>query len=363
MLSRGIADRIIKNIQKTIEYHINIMDSNGYIIASTDSSRIGSFHEGAGIVIDTKESVEILEDNPRKKVKQGINLPIEINEEIIGVIGLTGKIEEVRKYGLIIKEMTQILALNTLYIENNLLEIERENTIVEYLISNQDFGNFTDLEEMKVKSIIENAFRVIIFKFKDENGIDNSVYNRIYYYNILKEYFANCDCLIGVSNHYIHVILPKVVEETSLKKIVSKYELKNFRLGIGHLVDYLSDIRESFKIARYIVESDLEIHHFNEIEDQYIMATVNHTAAKLLINKLFSKIDKAEMKEMAQLIEIYIECNGSILEISKKLYIHKNTVQYRLDKVYKLTGYNPRKLEDIMILHLGIQLYKKNNSR
>ena len=41
---------------------------------------------------------------------------------------------------------------------------------------------------------------------------------------------------------------------------------------------------------------------------------------------------------------------------AEKLYIHKNTLQYQLDKIHALTGYDPRVFREGVILYLGLQL-------
>ncbi|WP_419773134.1 helix-turn-helix domain-containing protein [Helcococcus kunzii] len=41
---------------------------------------------------------------------------------------------------------------------------------------------------------------------------------------------------------------------------------------------------------------------------------------------------------------------------SKTLFIHKNTLQYKLNKLEKLTGYNPRTLDDFVVLKLAFLL-------
>ena len=48
--------------------------------------------------------------------------------------------------------------------------------------------------------------------------------------------------------------------------------------------------------------------------------------------------------------------NFDLLEISKKLYIHKNTVQYKIRKVIELTGYDPRNIQDAAVLILACKL-------
>ncbi len=66
--------------------------------------------------------------------------------------------------------------------------------------------------------------------------------------------------------------------------------------------------------------------------------------------------DKQDTKDM---ISSYIRNNGSITKASEELYIHKNTFQYRLNKIWEKTGYNPRNLEDLIILYIALELDKK----
>lgn len=56
---------------------------------------------------------------------------------------------------------------------------------------------------------------------------------------------------------------------------------------------------------------------------------------------------------------VFSKNDGSINLTSKELYIHKNTLQYRLKKIKELTGYDPRKLRDFSILYIATLLYRQ----
>jgi len=59
------------------------------------------------------------------------------------------------------------------------------------------------------------------------------------------------------------------------------------------------------------------------------------------------------------MLMVFSRNNGSINATSEELFVHKNTLQYRLKKVKEITGYDPRKLRDFTILYLAILLYKQ----
>lgn len=56
------------------------------------------------------------------------------------------------------------------------------------------------------------------------------------------------------------------------------------------------------------------------------------------------------------LINTYGKNNGSINKTADELFMHKNSIQYRLNKLYEITGYNPRNLDDYVILRLSFIL-------
>ena len=89
------------------------------IIAATNQERIGIFHEGAFITSQKKEKLIITEKEvPQLKgVKAGINLPIFFQDEVIGVIGITGDPETVTPFGEIIRKMTELLISENYYAE------------------------------------------------------------------------------------------------------------------------------------------------------------------------------------------------------------------------------------------------------
>ena len=50
-ISKNSATQIVNEISRLVKQNINLMDETGYIIASGDKSRIGSFHYGAYKII------------------------------------------------------------------------------------------------------------------------------------------------------------------------------------------------------------------------------------------------------------------------------------------------------------------------
>ena len=85
IISKTKMQRIADEIGDVINKHINIMDELGVIIASTDISRIGTLHGGARRIIEEKLT-QLTVDSSDNFIgaKNGINLPLFINEQCVG---------------------------------------------------------------------------------------------------------------------------------------------------------------------------------------------------------------------------------------------------------------------------------------
>ena len=85
--------QIVDEISQLVKQNINLMDETGHIIASCDKSRIGDFHYGAyKIITECLDEYYLKKDDKERGMKQGINLPLELDGEIVGVVGITGSV-------------------------------------------------------------------------------------------------------------------------------------------------------------------------------------------------------------------------------------------------------------------------------
>ena len=57
------------------------------------------------------------------------------------------------------------------------------------------------------------------------------------------------------------------------------------------------------------------------------------------------------------LLHTYFEEGCSLSASCEKLYMHKNTLQYNLDRIYRICGLNPRDFKDAVILYLAIKIH------
>ena len=91
-----------------------------------------------------------------------------------------------------------------------------------------------------------------------------------------------------------------------------------------------------------------------------ILNDIQADTRKKFIRSIFSGCSDEDISRMMECLHYYITYDGSLSKASAKLYIHKNTLQYKLEKIRLVTGYNPRKISEIGPLLLALYFSEIN---
>ena len=80
---------------------------------------------------------------------------------------------------------------------------------------------------------------------------------------------------------------------------------------------------------------------------------------QMFLDEVFKKdsIDKLD-SETLMTIQKFFDNSLNISETSRKLFIHRNTLVYRLDKIQKLTGLDLREFDDAIIFKVAMMVKK-----
>jgi len=70
----------------------------------------------------------------------------------------------------------------------------------------------------------------------------------------------------------------------------------------------------------------------------------------------WDKPSEKDFEEFSNILTVYEQENGGVIYTAEKLFMHKNTLQYKLNKIKRLSGYDPRNLKDFTILSLAFKL-------
>lgn len=135
-----MAAAFLKRLGEHLDCNINIMDRDGVIIASRDPSRVGSYHESARRLVESGSSIESIEEGPSlpSGVRPGVNLPLLLRGETIGVVGVTGNPREVEPVAYAVKTSVESMVELELYKEKAMRRQDRKNLFVSQLVYESD---------------------------------------------------------------------------------------------------------------------------------------------------------------------------------------------------------------------------------
>ena len=144
-------------------------------------------------------------------------------------------------------------------------------------------------------------------------------------------------------------------------------------VGIGTVASNINALAKSYKDACMALEigkvSDLDknIINYDNLGIARLIYHLPTTLCELFLDEVFKKesIDVLD-KETIYTIQKFFENNLNVSETSRHLYVHRNTLVYRLDKVQKLTGLDLRVFDHAIVFKIALMVQKylnSNNSR
>ncbi|MGJ9457946.1 CdaR family transcriptional regulator [Oceanobacillus sp. CF4.6] len=352
-ITSNLGQEIIKRVAKYTEIDINIMDKDGKIVASTDLGRIGEIHAGAVEVLHTKQELiideQLLTDYPG--TKQGVNLPIINNENISGVVGVSGNPEEMYKFTGIILTAVEVV-MEQLHIERQ--EYFQETQLsywLQQLLHPSGF-NQAELEEAADYSLqvnIRSDWRVIVLY--GEIGRDVLAIIR----REITSMKLNTLFTMPFFENEIIITIPASFDRVELfSEMLLGMTGKDSEIGVGETGFGLPGIRNSYMLAKQALsfaERDQRISNSADWELERLIAAIDENEYKRVstgYEQSLLNLDEIYLET----IDIFLHMNLSIKKTAEDLHVHRNTLIYRLDQIYKKVGLEPRKFHDACILKI-----------
>ncbi|MGA9224770.1 MAG: sugar diacid recognition domain-containing protein [Mesobacillus sp.] len=364
-LNKQLAQEIVDRTMGIIGRNINVMDNRGIIIGSGDKNRIDNYHEGAVMVLDKGQGFAISEVEAKKLngVKAGINLPITFEGTIVGVIGITGPPDEIINYGELVR-MAAELSLQQAVLMN---EIQWDERLREEVVSQilHFEGKFDSL-------FLERSKRLGIDLELPRSAMIILTPDRKKSFSFLKNRLEKEDLFL--MQHDRIVILKKIPSgETTnvlsyLKKIaegwhngMKEYLKMDVKIAIGDYHDGLTGTAKSYLQASNTLIAGLKLEverHIFTYKDYYLPVFLLVASREGLtedLEPLIALLSRKDPKgELTETLRVYIETNGDMNGTAHQLYIHRNTLRYRLDKITEITGKDPRKTTELLHLYIAL---------
>lgn len=317
----------LKMLSETIKKTIDITNRTGFIMYSSDSVRVGS-------VVNNFDCISSLSLDKRH------NLFIHIENTDM--------------------EVSQLVRL---ILKDKIPEGAAEN-YQQFLTNIMDGYNYSEEDCRQFKLPYNCNYIVYCIGLFSEEYFNNA-------YSLISNSFCeNNSFRVFPSGNNI-IVLEKVDNFTdsvrtnaeTIKDIVNSELYTDVWIGIGNIHTGIMSIGKSLYEAREaarigkLFNIPKGIYIFRDILIERMVAQIPGDKVQELINEIFlENIGQALDEELIRTAQIMFQNNLNISDSSKVLYIHRNTLLYRLDKIQKHTGLDIRRFEDAVIFKLGLLL-------
>lgn len=370
LLTSSLAQPIVDHIMSIARQNINIMDNRGVIIASGQQQRIGSFHQGAKAAIDGVRTIEIF---PGDLVHYpgslpGLNMPIILYGQVIGVVGISGHPNAVRDVARMVKMVTELILEQEVLQEEARSQFQLRENFAALLLSDHAASNYDKLRKTAKllkygldlpRLVLAADLQPLLDQSPDHSGLSDLTVSRIKD-NLLKTLslsplIAPQDLIVFLENR---LIVFKHFEaqsrETAYKTWASGLQAllesgsPSLRLGMGSLVTDYTALGQSYQEALFALSvadpllSPAGIYDF-DILSLYLLKKVLTGESCQALESLKAKLtaDFMQKYDMKNTIVSLLNNNMNITHTAKKLYIHRNTLLFRLKKFKERTGLDP----------------------
>ena len=141
-------------------------------------------------------------------------------------------------------------------------------------------------------------------------------------------------------------------------------------VGIGTVAMHLRDLAKSYKEAQIAIEvgkvfdTEKYIINYENLGIGRLIYQLPTTLCEMFLQEVFKKnpIDALD-KETLFTIHKFFENNLNVSETARKLFVHRNTLVYRLEKIKKLTGLDLREFDDAITFKVALMVKKYLTSR
>ena len=146
--------------------------------------------------------------------------------------------------------------------------------------------------------------------------------------------------------------------------------MSQVRVSYGNPVSEIKSVSSSYKEAKMALEvgkifyADKNVVPYNNLGIGRLIYQLPTTLCEMFLSEVFKKNPiEALDQETLYTINKFFENNLNVSETSRKLFVHRNTLVYRLEKIKKLTGLDLREFDHAIIFKVALMVKKYLNSQ
>jgi carbohydrate diacid regulator len=353
LISGQILQTTIDGLKNITRREMSVIEREGKVIASTEPETMGTVVEGVDSFVDGPAENQLIQSYQYFKVFD--------NGSAEYIVTIKGEDEETYRIGKIAAFQLQNLIIA--YKER----FDRDNFIKNLLLDNL---LLVDIYSRAKKLKIDNSVRRVVYVVEADIDKDLSALEllRGMFHSKSKDFVTAVDEKI--------VILVKELRDktdmadiegaaTSIYDALTAENILNVRVAIGTVVSDLKNVSASYKEAKMalevgsIFEDGKSVVNYERLGIGRLIYQLPSTLCKMFIHEVLHGINIEQFdEETLATVGKFFENNLNVSETSRQLYIHRNTLVYRLDKLLKTTGLDLRNFDDAITFKITLMVSK-----
>ena len=344
---------LIVQMKDSINREIGVVDENGVVIACSNLEKIG-------------------------EIRSGIREEIAFADEILVVNGYSYRIigDEIRTEQAIFVEGTDTIAeklvatlavtfnqIRSMYDEKNSKTVLIKNILLDDILPSDIY-----IKSKELHFALDVPRVVFLIKFHNKNDIVP--------YEMIQNLFPDRerDYVVGINEQNIALVkeVSLDIDCLELEEIAqgisdtlnSEFYVK-VSIGVGTPVSNVKFLSRSYREAQVacevgkIFEADKNVNSYENLGIARLIYQLPSTMCEMFMSEVF-KDDAYEMldRETLATVDRFFENSLNLSETSRKLFVHRNTLQYRLEKIQKLTGLDIRNFDHAITFKVATMVKK-----
>ena len=150
----------------------------------------------------------------------------------------------------------------------------------------------------------------------------------------------------------------------SIVDTVSAEAMQSVRVGYGTVVDELKDVSKSYKEAMMAVDvgkifyAERKVNAYSTLGIGRLIYQLPANLCQMFLDEIFGGIDPASFdEEIVSTVYKFFENNLNVSETSRQMFIHRNTLVYRVEKLKNITGLDVRVFDDALTFMIAMMVY------
>ena len=353
-MSSRIFQNVIIQMKEAVDRPIGVVDEQGFVVAASELAMIGSR----------------LDDFRAYDLEQARSLPVSTdNRSFCALNSEGGKLDYaafVEGADGISRTVCAVAAVAFNEAKNNFEEKHNKAAFIKNIISDNILPGDVYVRAKELHFVTDEP-RIVLLVRQMENADVTAV-------EVIGRLFPDKqkDFVLNINETDVVVVKslqsPENVEEVRKAALTIENALReelgiHCVIGVSTNARHLRELADRYKEAQVaidvgrIFESDKSIIHYENLGLGRIIYQLPTTLCEMFLNEVFKKNPIETLDEdTLETINRFFENNLNVSETSRKLYVHRNTLVYRLEKIKKITGLDLREFDHAIVFKVAMMV-------